>query len=174
MSITGHTDIREIERYCREAARKKLAVAAMTKLEGGFDIRLPNPPDELGNSDDNLLKSLTAKAAWRSQQNNHFQANYALTLAHLANRRCCTKSAFFQIGSPVRLRHALAAALTLFDAASFAQRAADTGDPPDKRRRPPTANRRARVRIVIWQLQLQFTRTPAWLQAVSCYVERRA
>ena len=40
MSITGHTDIREIERYCREAARK-LAVAAMTKLEGGFDIRTP-------------------------------------------------------------------------------------------------------------------------------------
>ncbi|MBR0883474.1 tyrosine-type recombinase/integrase [Bradyrhizobium liaoningense] len=73
MSITGHTDIREIERYCREAARKKLAVAAMTKLEGGFDIRLPNPPDELGNSDDNLLKSLTAKAAWRSQQDSNLQ-----------------------------------------------------------------------------------------------------
>jgi hypothetical protein len=34
MSITGHTDIREIERYCREAARKKVTVAAMTKLEG--------------------------------------------------------------------------------------------------------------------------------------------
>ncbi|WP_164937084.1 tyrosine-type recombinase/integrase [Bradyrhizobium vignae] len=60
MSITGHTDIREIERYCREAARKKLAVAAMTKLEVGFDIRLPNPPDELGNSEDNSLKSLLA------------------------------------------------------------------------------------------------------------------
>ncbi|OSJ32021.1 tyrosine-type recombinase/integrase [Bradyrhizobium japonicum] len=73
MSITGHTDIREIERYCREAARKKLAVAAMTKLEGGFDIRLPNPPDELGNSDDNLLKSLTAKASWRSQQDSNLQ-----------------------------------------------------------------------------------------------------
>lgn len=73
MSITGHTDIREIERYCREAARKKLAVAAMTKLEGGFDIRLPNPPEELGNNDDNLLKSLVAKTDWRSRQESNLQ-----------------------------------------------------------------------------------------------------
>jgi integrase len=73
MSITGHTDIREIERYCREAARNKLAVAAMAKLEGGFDIRLPNPPEELGKSDDNLLKSLTAKANWRSRQESNLQ-----------------------------------------------------------------------------------------------------
>jgi integrase len=73
MSITGHTDIREIERYCREAARKKLAAAAMTKLEGEFDIRLPNPLDELGNSDDNLLKSLVAKADWRSRQESNLQ-----------------------------------------------------------------------------------------------------
>lgn len=49
---TGHADIREIERYWREAARKKRAVAATTKLEGGFDTRLPNPPDELGNNGD--------------------------------------------------------------------------------------------------------------------------
>jgi integrase len=73
MSITGHTDIREIERYCREAARKKLAVTAMAKLEGGFDIRLPNPPEKLGNSDDNLLKSLVEKTNWRSQQDSNLQ-----------------------------------------------------------------------------------------------------
>lgn len=73
MSITGHTDIREIERYCREAARKKLAVAAMTKLEGGFDIRLPNPSEELGNNDDNSLNSLVAQTDWRSQQDSNLQ-----------------------------------------------------------------------------------------------------
>ncbi|WP_354099604.1 MULTISPECIES: tyrosine-type recombinase/integrase [unclassified Bradyrhizobium] len=73
MSITGHTDIREIERYCREAARKKLAVSAMAKLEGGFDIRLPNPPDELGKNDDNLLKSSAGKTEWRSQQDSNLQ-----------------------------------------------------------------------------------------------------
>ncbi|BBC00076.1 hypothetical protein ABIF38_006382 [Bradyrhizobium japonicum] len=51
MSITGRTDIREIERYCREAARKKLAVAAMAKLQTGFDVsdnrKLPNPSPRL-------------------------------------------------------------------------------------------------------------------------------
>lgn len=73
MSITGHTDIREIERYCREAARKKLAVAAMTKLEGGFDIRLPNPPDELRNSDDNSSSSFVAETVWRSRQDSNLQ-----------------------------------------------------------------------------------------------------
>ncbi|MBW7961579.1 hypothetical protein [Bradyrhizobium sp. BR 10261] len=65
--------IREIERYCREAARKKLAVAAMTKLEGGFDIRLPNQPDELGNDDGNSLKSLLAETVWRSRQESNLQ-----------------------------------------------------------------------------------------------------
>jgi hypothetical protein len=73
MSISGHTDIREIERYCREAARKKLAVAAMAKLEGGFDIRLPNPSEKLGNSEDNLLKLLQDKTNWRSQQDSNLQ-----------------------------------------------------------------------------------------------------
>ncbi|MBJ7403376.1 MAG: hypothetical protein JHD07_08800 [Bradyrhizobium sp.] len=66
MSITGHTDIREID--CREAARKKLAVAAMKKLEGGFDIRLPNLPDELSNSDDNLFGFVCGITVWRSRQ----------------------------------------------------------------------------------------------------------
>ncbi|GAB1716314.1 MAG: tyrosine recombinase [Nitrobacter sp.] len=73
MSITGHTDIREIERYCRAAARKRLAATAMAKLQSGFDIKLPNPPEELGKSDDNLLKSLVAKDDWRSRQDSNLQ-----------------------------------------------------------------------------------------------------
>jgi len=73
MSITGHTDIREIERYCREAARKKLAATAMKKLESGFDIELPNPSEKLGKSADKLLKSLTVKSNWRSQQDSNLQ-----------------------------------------------------------------------------------------------------
>ncbi len=71
MSITGHTDIREIERYCREAARRQLSATAMGKLERGFDIRLPNLTEELGNSEDNLLKSLTQKGEWRSRQDSN-------------------------------------------------------------------------------------------------------
>ncbi|UPK40433.1 site-specific integrase [Bradyrhizobium sp. 186] len=73
MSITGHTDIREIERYCRAAARKGLAVAAMAKLQAGFDIQLPNPPRQLGKSARKSLKSLVTKAGWRSQQDSNLQ-----------------------------------------------------------------------------------------------------
>jgi hypothetical protein len=70
MSMTGHTNIREIERYCRAAARKKLAVAAMTKLEGGFNRKLPNPREK---SEYNMLKSLVEKTSWRSQQDSNLQ-----------------------------------------------------------------------------------------------------
>jgi len=73
MSITGHTDIREIERYCREAARKKLAVSAMSKLEGGFDVRLPNQSEELGKNEDKILKKLTESLVWRSRQDSNLQ-----------------------------------------------------------------------------------------------------
>ena len=73
MSITGHTDIREIERYCREAARKSLSLAAMAKLEGGFDVRLPNPAERLGKADDKSLKLLYKKKNWRSQQDSNLQ-----------------------------------------------------------------------------------------------------
>lgn len=73
MSITGHTDIREIERYCRAAARKRLAASAMAKLQSGFDVKLPNPSEELGKSDDNLLKSLVAISDWRSRQDSNLQ-----------------------------------------------------------------------------------------------------
>ncbi|WP_354106245.1 site-specific integrase [Bradyrhizobium sp. LB14.3] len=73
MSITGHTDIREIERYCRAAERKGLAATAMTKLQAGFDIKLPNPPRQLGKSARKSLKSLVAKADWRSRQESNLQ-----------------------------------------------------------------------------------------------------
>ncbi|RAZ83213.1 hypothetical protein DPM33_32910 [Mesorhizobium hawassense] len=77
MSITGHTDIREVERYCREASRKLLSAQAMAKLEGSFDViklpGLPNQSDELGNSDDNILKLLTKKGDWRSRQDSNLR-----------------------------------------------------------------------------------------------------
>ncbi|MCA1399139.1 tyrosine-type recombinase/integrase [Bradyrhizobium sp. BRP56] len=73
MSITGHTDIREIERYCREAAKKKLAVAAMAKLQNGFDKKLPNPSEKLGKNADKSLKLLAGKAIWRSRQDSNLQ-----------------------------------------------------------------------------------------------------
>lgn len=73
MSITGHTDIREIERYCRDAARKRLAATAMAKLQNGFDKKLPNPSEKLGKSADKPLKTLTVKSSWRSQQDSNLQ-----------------------------------------------------------------------------------------------------
>ena len=36
MSITAHTDIREIERYCREAGKRGLSLSAMAKVEKGL------------------------------------------------------------------------------------------------------------------------------------------
>ncbi|TIV96684.1 MAG: phage integrase family protein [Mesorhizobium sp.] len=74
MAITGHTDIREVERYCREAEKKLLADAAMAKLDDHFDVqKLPNQPDELGKSGDNELKSLVEKGAWRSRQDSNLR-----------------------------------------------------------------------------------------------------
>ncbi|MFK4538007.1 hypothetical protein ABIA00_006190 [Bradyrhizobium ottawaense] len=101
MSITGHTDIREIERYCREAARKKLAVAAMTKLESGFNIKLPNPSEKLGESVRKSLKSLTTKAKWRSQQKWHQAPYQRLRLAHRLETSNWAGIAFWGDGSPV-------------------------------------------------------------------------
>ncbi|MGX1349673.1 hypothetical protein AB7M49_003249 [Bradyrhizobium elkanii] len=75
MSVTGHTNIREIERYCREAAKKKLAVAAMAKLQKGFDAsdnpKLPNQAQRLGKNSDKPLKSLEIKSDWRSRQDSN-------------------------------------------------------------------------------------------------------
>jgi hypothetical protein len=73
MSITGHTDIREIERYCRAAAGKGLAATAMKKLESGFDIKLPNPAKKLGKTARKSLKILAVKPNWRSQQDSNLQ-----------------------------------------------------------------------------------------------------
>ncbi|WP_394891121.1 tyrosine-type recombinase/integrase [Mesorhizobium sp. AaZ16] len=71
MSITGHTDIKEIERYCRDAAKRRLSATAMDKLQKGFDIRLPNPDEGLGETDDNALISLMQKGDWRSRQDSN-------------------------------------------------------------------------------------------------------
>lgn len=72
MSITGHTDIREVERYCREAARKGLAATAMGKLQSGFDTeRLPNPDSGLGENADNPLFFLDQSKDWRSRQDSN-------------------------------------------------------------------------------------------------------
>ena len=42
MSITGHRDIKEIERYTKAAEMKRLSRAAMAKSENSFIIKLPN------------------------------------------------------------------------------------------------------------------------------------
>ncbi|MEY9098246.1 integrase [Sinorhizobium fredii] len=43
MSITGHRDIKEIERYTKAAEMKRLSRAAIAKNEQSFIIQLPNP-----------------------------------------------------------------------------------------------------------------------------------
>lgn len=43
MSITGHRDIKEIERYTKAAEMKRLSRSAMEKSERSFIIKLPNP-----------------------------------------------------------------------------------------------------------------------------------
>jgi len=45
MSITGHTDITEIERYTKAAERKLLSRTAMAKNENSFNTELPNLPN---------------------------------------------------------------------------------------------------------------------------------
>ncbi len=50
MSITGHRDIKEIERYTKAAEMKRLSKAAMAKSEQSFIIKLPNPNVELVES----------------------------------------------------------------------------------------------------------------------------
>lgn len=61
MAITGHRNINEVMTYIREADQKRLSIAAMAKMTGAFDKELPNQFEGLGESDDNLLKSLIAK-----------------------------------------------------------------------------------------------------------------
>ncbi len=60
-SITGHTKIDEILTYIKEADQKRLSQAAMAKMAGAFDIKLPNPVSRLGKTEDNSLKAIMAK-----------------------------------------------------------------------------------------------------------------
>jgi integrase len=74
MAISGHTDIREVERYCREAEKKLLADAAMARLDERFDgTTLPNLMQELGNDDDKSLESLAKIVSWRSRQDSNLR-----------------------------------------------------------------------------------------------------
>ncbi|WP_028748509.1 tyrosine-type recombinase/integrase [Rhizobium mesoamericanum] len=50
MSITGHRDIKEIERYTKAANLKLLSRTAMAKSEHSFHTKLPNPNDGLVES----------------------------------------------------------------------------------------------------------------------------
>lgn len=50
MSITGHRDIKEIERYTKAAEMKVLSRAAMAKSENSFHTKLPNPASGLVES----------------------------------------------------------------------------------------------------------------------------
>lgn len=70
MAITGHTKMEEILTYTKAAEQKRLSQAAMTKMAGAFDLKVPNPPDGLGKTDDNTLKTLVAigELARRSRQ----------------------------------------------------------------------------------------------------------
>jgi hypothetical protein len=84
MSITSHTDIREVERYCHEASRRQLSATAMDKLQRGFDIKLPNPTEELSETDDNSLISLAHKGDWRSRQDQTRPRNASTRVARSA------------------------------------------------------------------------------------------
>ncbi|MBS3649660.1 tyrosine-type recombinase/integrase [Pseudaminobacter sp. 19-2017] len=60
MSITGHTKMEEILTYTRAAEQKRLSQAAMAKMAGAFDLKLPNLEAGLGNTADKALETLTA------------------------------------------------------------------------------------------------------------------
>ncbi|RVO24096.1 tyrosine-type recombinase/integrase [Sinorhizobium meliloti] len=50
MSITGHRDIKEIERYTQAAEMKRLSRTAIAKNEQSFIMKLPNPKEQVGES----------------------------------------------------------------------------------------------------------------------------
>jgi len=58
MSITGHTKMEEILTYTRAAEQRRLSRAAMDKMAGAFDLKLPNLDTGLGNVPDNSLNLL--------------------------------------------------------------------------------------------------------------------
>ncbi|TDR35463.1 site-specific recombinase XerD [Aquamicrobium defluvii] len=73
MSITGHTDIREVERYCREAQRKLLARSAMDKSAKAFDTELTNGNPVSQNTEDNTLENNGEIREWRSRQDSNLR-----------------------------------------------------------------------------------------------------
>ncbi len=73
MSITGHTDIREVERYCREAQRKLLARSAMDKSARTFDTELTNANPISQNTEDNTLENNGEIREWRSRQDSNLR-----------------------------------------------------------------------------------------------------
>jgi len=58
MSITGHTNVKEIETYTKAVEQKILAASAMTKMRGMFDAEMTNHLEKLVNPGANPLKSL--------------------------------------------------------------------------------------------------------------------
>lgn len=73
MSITGHTDIREIERYCREAQRKVLARAAMAKSAAAFDTELTNDNPVSQSDIDNPFEGKEFPKEWRARQDSNLR-----------------------------------------------------------------------------------------------------
>lgn len=73
MSITGHTDIREVERYCREAQRKLMAKAAMAKSAAAFDKELTNESPVSQIDDVNPLKDKGILNEWRARQDSNLR-----------------------------------------------------------------------------------------------------
>jgi site-specific recombinase XerD len=52
-SISGHRTLTEVQRYCRDAEQKKLARAAILKLEQARNVSFPNPSQPGANHKDN-------------------------------------------------------------------------------------------------------------------------
>lgn len=73
MSITGHTDIREVERYCREAQRKLMARAAMAKSAAAFDKDLTNGKSVSQIGDPNPAQGKDFLNNWRARQDSNLR-----------------------------------------------------------------------------------------------------
>jgi hypothetical protein len=63
-AITGHRTLKEIERYTRAAAQRKLAGSAMRRLEMEF----PNLGEGLGKGVENISVISALASGWRSRQ----------------------------------------------------------------------------------------------------------
>ena len=58
MAVSGHTDIKEAQKYCEAFGRQKKADAAIASLPDGAnrERNLTNPPGRFVRSDDNMQK----------------------------------------------------------------------------------------------------------------------